>query len=207
MTRTAIYARTSTSSRQDIEGQLVLCRKAAGGGAIEFIDRARSGLREDRAGIEALLKAARDGKVARVYLSELSRIGRSIGFIHTTVEQLSDAGCQVILATSGMALDPKTLEGGALLGGLALAADIEMRLIKERNARGRDTMTRKGIKRGRKPKPVSDAVLRALSEKGLSQAKIAKEVGVSKATVNRRCKALQIRTEVRRVVPPQSGHE
>jgi len=73
---------------------------------------------------------------------ELSRIGRSLGFIHKTGEELSKLGIQLVLTNSNTRLDHATLEGRALIGGLALASDIEWCLIQERNQRGRQAIKR-----------------------------------------------------------------
>jgi len=189
--RPAIYLRTSTS-KQDLASQEALCRTAAGQEGLTFRDVAMSGKRDDRTGIMALLQAAREGRVLRVYVSELSRIGRSLGFTVRVVEELHVLGVPVVLAKTGTILDPSTVEGKATLGALALAADIEHALLMERNERGRQRMHEKGSRPGRKPKAVSAAALRALAGEGRSASVIAKELGVSKPTVLRRFRSLGI---------------
>ena len=73
-----------------------------------------------------------------------------------------------------------------MIGGLALASDIEWMLIKERNERGRASIKARGIKVGRKHKMVSLEAIKALQEKGLSLREIGKELGVSAPTIMRR---------------------
>jgi len=193
----AIYGRTSTSSRQDIEGQLKLCRKAAGAGAVEFVDRSTSSTVEDRKGVTELVAAAAAGLIGKVFISELSRLGRSIGFICRTVERLAESGVKVVLAKTGTVLDPSTLEGRALLGGLALAADIELCLIRERNARGRETIRTKHIKVGRRPANLDPQILSLAVRDGLSQRQIAGKLHSSPATVQRHLKKAGFRYEKR----------
>jgi DNA invertase Pin-like site-specific DNA recombinase len=97
-------------------------------------------------------------------------------------------GIKVVLANSNTTLDYNTLEGRALIGGLALAADIEWMLISERNKRGRDKIKRLGIKTGRKlkeEKGLSIEAVKALREKGLSMRLIGKELNSSPATIMR----------------------
>jgi len=192
----AVYSRCSTT-KQDLESQLNKLRewvakneyKCVG----EYQDYAVSGKKDDRKGISRLLQDANDGKFKKIGVVELSRLGRSIGFIYTTIENLSKKGIRVVLISTGTEINPDTVEGCALLGGLALASDIEWRLIKERNARGRQAIKDRGIKVGRKRKEVSLEAIKALQRGGSdgkpkSLRKIAKELGVSTPTIMRRLK-------------------
>jgi DNA invertase Pin-like site-specific DNA recombinase len=131
-----------------------------------FEDDHVSGRRADRGGVEEMLAAAERGEFALVAVAELSRIGRSIAFVHAAVERLTKAGVRIALVSTGTILDAKTLEGKALLGALALASEVEWHLIQERNARGRETIKARGVKVGRKPREVSEAAVAALREKG-----------------------------------------
>ena len=192
--KVAAYLRCSTK-KQELEGQRRAVRDWAsceGHDLVFFEDDATSGRKVDRKGIEALLAAAEQGSFKLVAITELSRIGRSIGFVTRTVERLCELGVKVVLVCSGMTLDYSSLEGRTLVNALALAADIEWHLISERNARGRATIQAKGIRVGRRPKHVSTEVLLALREKGLSVRQIARELGnVSPATVGRRLQELK----------------
>ena len=195
----SIYVRTSTS-RQDLSSQITLCKSVAGDEATVYEDVAVSGKIDHRNGINQLLEDARAGRVSGLYISELSRIGRSLGFTMQVVEELHTLKVPVILAKTNTVLDPSTLEGKALLGALALAADIEHSLILERSARGRARMVEKGSKPGRKRKPIDGQALRDLAGAGRSASQIARGVGVSKATVLRRLKLLGITLQKARYV-------
>ena len=190
----ALYCRCSTK-KQDLESQqnaLINWANAHKHKYVLYEDFAISGKKNDRQGISRLMKDAEAHAVEAVGVVELSRIGRSISFIHKTLEELSKLGIKVVLTNSNTSLDYDTLEGRALIGGLSLAADIEWMLIKERNERGRQIIKEKGIDVGRKPKNVSMTVLTALKEKGMSLRQIAHETGVSPATVMRRFKTGQL---------------
>jgi DNA invertase Pin-like site-specific DNA recombinase len=189
------YGRTSTR-KQDLEGQRRVAAEWAAKNnreLVAFEDDHTSGRRNDRKGIEALLEEAKTGDYDVCAVTELSRIGRSISFICTTVEALSKAGVKIVLINSGAALDYESLEGRALVHALALAADIEWMLAQERSARGRETIKARGIKVGPKLKPISTVVLQALLDQGMSLRKIAVEVGVSPATVMRRVRFLGLK--------------
>ena len=187
------YGRTSTR-QQDLAGQRRSAQEWARKNEFELVmfeDDHTSGRRSDRKGIEALIDAAKRGEFTLCAVTELSRIGRSITFITKTVEELAEAGVNIVLLSSGTVLSYDSLEGRALVHALALAADIEWMLAQERSARGRATIRARGIKTGPKKKFVSPLVLRALLDRGMSLRQISKEVGVSPATVLRRVRELE----------------
>lgn len=182
--KVSAYLRCSTKA-QDLEGQraAVLAWAEREGHSLQFFeDDAVSGKRADRKGIQHLLRAAEAGEVDLVAVTELSRIGRSIGLITRAVEQLCEAGARIVLVNSGTRLAYDTLEGRALVNALALAADVEWHLIRERTTRGRETIRRRGIRVGRKPVEVSARVLASLRQQGLSIREIARELKISRAT-------------------------
>jgi DNA invertase Pin-like site-specific DNA recombinase len=164
MAHVALYARCSTK-KQELDSQireLVDWAEKNKHTYVLFQDMAVSGKQNSRKGINECLARIKAGEFKLLGVVELSRIGRSIGFIHSTISDLSDIGVKVVLTKNNTTLDYKSLEGRALIGGLALASDIEWMLIQERNQRGRDTIREKGIKLGRKEKPVSIEALKAL---------------------------------------------
>jgi len=189
--KTALYLRVSTK-KQDLSSMrnsLLNWAQQNKHNYILYEDFAISGMKDNRAGINKLMSDARKGLFEQVGVIELSRIGRSIGFITSTVKELADLGIPLILTNNNMKLDYNTLEGSATINALAMAADIEYRLIVDRNARGRQAMKESGVKVGRKHKEVSEQAMVALKDKGFSLRQIAKELGVSAATVMRRFKS------------------
>ncbi len=190
--KVAIYARCSTK-KQDLESQLKNLHSWAKKNnykATEYVDFAVSGRKDQRKGINALLEAARNKEFSYVGVLELSRIGRSMKFMHGVIEELSDLGIKIVLTNSNTVLDKDSIEGSALIGAFAMAADIEWRLIQERNARGRQAIRERGIKVGRKKKEVSMQAIKALQSQGLSLRQIGKELNVSGPTILRRIRSL-----------------
>lgn len=186
------YSRCSTS-KQDLVSQNKRLETWASqfDEHIHFEDLAISGRKDSRKGISAMMQLlrSRDLKkydLIKVGVVELSRVGRSISFIHKTIEELSQLGIKVVLVNSGTELDYNSLEGRALIGGLSLAADIEWMLISERNQRGRDKIKEEGIQVGRKHQEISIEAIKALKEKGMSLRQIASELNSSPATIMRR---------------------
>lgn len=189
--KAALYARCSTK-KQDLDSQLKVLNDWATKQGYEFIlyqDLAISGRKNDRQGINDLMIAARNKEFNIVAVVELSRIGRSIGFICSTVKELSDLGIPIVLVNTNTTIDYKTLEGSALVNAMAMAADIEMRLILDRNARGRQKIKDAGIKVGRKrlseKKIISVEAIKLMDAKGMSLREIAKELGCSAPTIMR----------------------
>src|SRR5690348_11949707 len=124
--RVAGYARTSTK-KQDLESQRRALEAWAAREKHELVtyqDDATSGRHRDRAGVGKLIEDAKLKKFDLVAVVELSRIGRSISFIHETVDALSKLGIKIVLVQTNTVVDYQTLEGAALIGGLALAAEI-----------------------------------------------------------------------------------
>lgn len=188
--RAALYARVSTK-KQDMESMLDRLRGWAERQGYDYVlyeDFAVSGRKDDRKGIQELLQAAERKEFDVVGVIELSRIGRSIGFITSTVKRLAELGIPIVLTNSNMRMDYNTIEGSATINALAMAADIEWRLISERNQRGREKIRKDGIKVGRKHVDVSLTAISALRGQGLSYADIGRELGVSAPTIMRRIK-------------------
>lgn len=193
--KVALYARCSTK-KQDLDSQVSALMGWADRSGHEvaalYQDLSVSGRKDDRKGITSLLQAARRKEFEQVGVVELSRIGRSIGFIHGSIEEMHKLGIKVVLVKNNTVLDYGSLEGRALLGGLALAADIEWMLIQERNERGRSAIKERGIKVGRKHKKVSAEAIDALAKNGMSLREIGVELGVSAATIMRRIRVSKL---------------
>jgi putative DNA-invertase from lambdoid prophage Rac len=94
---------------------------------------------------------------------------------------------------AGFALDLTTPAGRAFAGFLALFAEFERDLIRERIKAGITDARKRGKAHGRPRAQANDAArIRALAQQGLSQAAIARHLGLW-------------RTSVRRVLAPQEG--
>jgi DNA invertase Pin-like site-specific DNA recombinase len=189
-----LYARCSTK-KQDLDSQTKALKEYADKQDYYYevySDFAVSGKKDNRKGINDLLDKARKKEIDYIGVVELSRIGRSIGFIWKVVEELSKLDIKIILVNSGTVLDYKTLEGRALINALAMASDIEWCLIQERNARGRAKIKDEGIKVGRHNKEISLEAVKLMHNKGMSLRQIGKELNSSPATIMRILKRLEI---------------
>ena len=182
----ALYARVSTHDQQTLAMQIESMREYAtrrGWRITEAIEEIASGAKDNRPKRQALLKAARQRK--------LDRWGRSLVDLMTTLHELTALGVGFVSLTE--ALDLTTPAGRAFAGFLAVFAEFERDLIRERIKAGITDARKRGKAHGRPRATANDAAqIRTLAQQGLSQAAIARHLGLW-------------RTSVRRVLVPQEG--
>lgn len=145
-----------STSKQDLESQRFALNEWANKNNHELIlfeEFAVSGHKniEERNSMVELMQRLETKEFEALAVVEISRLGRSIKDIYNFVDKLTKLGIKIILVNSNTTLDYNTLEGKALIGGLALASELEWCLIQERNKRGREKIKRNNIKVGRKP--------------------------------------------------------
>ncbi len=166
--KVAVKIRCSTN-KQDLESQRYVSNEWAKKNEHEitlFEEFAISGRKEiaARNNMQDLMIRLENKEFEALAVVEISRLGRSLKTIYEIVDKLTKLGIKIILINSNTTLDYNTLEGRALIGGLALASDIEWMLISERNKRGRDKIKRDKIKVGRKPSEEKKINLNAVLE-------------------------------------------
>lgn len=166
--RVAGKIRCSTS-KQDLESQrysLTEWAKKNNHEIILFEEFAVSGKKgiDEREGLKDLMQRIENKEFEALAVVEISRLGRSLKTIYEIVDKLTKLGIKIILVNSNTTLDYNTLEGKALIGGLALASEIEWCLIQERNKRGREKIKRDKIKVGRKPSEEKGINIKAVLE-------------------------------------------
>jgi DNA invertase Pin-like site-specific DNA recombinase len=113
-----------------------------------YEDRA-SGSRDDRPGLEACLRALREGDVLVVW--KLDRLGRTLAHLVNTVKDLSGRGVGLrVLTGKGAQIDTTTSSGRMIFGIFATLAEFERDLIRERTVAGLAAARARGRKGGRK---------------------------------------------------------
>jgi DNA invertase Pin-like site-specific DNA recombinase len=173
------YARVSTE-RQSLEQQHDALTAA---GVEKFFTDKRSGARDDREGLAALVDYAREGDV--VVVVALDRLGRSLSGVVRTIETLTAAGVQ--LRSLRESIDTTTAVGHMLIGIFGALAQYERTLINERSAVAREARRTRGQSVGR-PKALNAAQarqVRALHATGEGVAELMTTFGVSRATIYR----------------------
>jgi len=140
-----------------------------------------SGVRE-RPKREDLLRAARRRELDLILVWRLDRWGRSLVDLVATLGELT--ALQVGFISLGEALDLTTPSGRALAGMLAVFAEFERDILRDRVKAGIAQARKEGRPHGRPPTITkhSAEVIRLFRE-GVSKREIARRIGISRASV------------------------
>lgn len=187
MKRTVAYCRVSTNS-QDVSSQLLAIKEAiqiSGDALVQvYEDVGISGTqsRANRPALDQMLRDAKDGKFDKVVVYDLSRLGRSMSNLISTLQDLDQAGVDIHLLKNGIQTDSA---GGRMLFGIfGSIAAWERELIVERVKSGIANARAKGVRLGRPSNcnPQTKATVLELRSKGMSIRKICGllRIGVAK---------------------------
>jgi len=192
--RAALYARVSTHDQQTLARQRDAMHEFAtrrGWTVIATVEEIASGATDRRPKRQALLTAAKQRKLDVILAWKLDQWGRTLVDLMTILHELTALGVGCVSLTE--ALDLTTPAGRAFAGFLAVFAEFERDVIRERIKAGITDVRKRGKAHGRPRAPANDAAqMRTLTQQGLSQAAIARHVGLW-------------RTLVRRVLAQQEG--
>src|SRR5216684_1535021 len=171
------YARVSTSD-QNLEIQEAAL-KAAGCGVIRAEKRSGT-TTSGRAELQTVLDFLGAGDVLMV--TRIDRLARSIGDLQDIVRAVKAKGAT--LKATEQPIDTSTAAGKAFLDMLGVFAEFETNLRKERQLEGIAKAKASGVYKGRKPSIDPTEVAR-LKGQGLGASKIAKQLGIGRASVYR----------------------
>ncbi len=160
---------------------------AAGVAPEQIYDDRASGKRDSRPGLEACLRALRDGDVLVIW--KLDRLGRDLTHLVTTVQDLAGRGIGLrVLTGQGAEIDTTTPTGKLIFGIFASLAEFERELIRERTMAGLAAARARGRKGGRKF-ALTKAQVRlaqvAMAKRDTSVAQLCAELGVKPVTLYR----------------------
>ena len=181
------YARVSRADgSQSLDLQLDALIEAGVEKAQIYSDMA-SGTKDDRSGLEACLKALREGDVLVVW--RLDRMGRNLHHLVRTVSMLSERGVGLkVLTGQGTLIDTTTAAGRLSFGIFAALAEFERELIRERTMAGLKSARARGRKGGRKfalTKAQVRMAQAAMASRDTSVSELCKELGVTPVTLYR----------------------
>ena len=186
MFRAGLYARVSTHDQQTIPLQVRALRESAGrrGWAIAVqVMEVGSGSAQRKAR-EKLLDAARRREIDIVVVWRLDRWGRSVTDLLATLQELEHLGVGFVSLTE--ALDLTTPSGRAMAGLLAVFAEFEREVLRERVCAGLAHARRNGQRLGR---PMTAGLqadkVRKLHRAGVSKAEIARRLQIGRTSVRR----------------------
>jgi DNA invertase Pin-like site-specific DNA recombinase len=177
-------------SKADGSQTLDLQRDALLGAGVKpehlYADHA-SGKRDSRPGLEACLKALREGDTLVAW--KLDRLGRDLRHLVNLVHDLTGRGVGLkVLAGQGAHLDTTTANGRLVFGIFAALAEFERELIIERTRAGLASARARGRNGGR-PFKMTAAKLRlaqaAMGQPGTKVGELCAELGITRQTLYR----------------------
>ena len=184
--RVGLYARVSTHDQQTLPLQIRALREYAakrGWTIVAQIKEVGSGAsqRELR---ESLLATARRREIDVVMVWRLDRWGRSVADLVSTLQELQHLGVGFVSLTE--ALDLTTPAGRAMAGLLAVFAEFEREILRERVRAGLAHARLNGKRLGRPPAVVHKAIeIRKLYRQGISKSEIARRLRIGRTSVRR----------------------
>ena len=182
---TATYARVSTVD-QDPTAQVEQIRaycQARGWESHDYADHSVSGAKERRPGLDALLNATRRRMVDVVVCIKLDRLAHSLEPLVILGSEFKALGVDLVVLDQ--AIDTTTSAGRAMFGMLAVFAEFERDLIRERVGAGLQRAKTLGKRIERSLAQVSRDQIRALRKGGLSFRVIARRLRISPALAHR----------------------
>ncbi len=186
MFRAGLYARVSTNDQQTLPMQNRAMRQYAArrGWTITMQVREVGSGAVQREAREKLLEAARRREIDVVLVWRLDRWGRSVTDLLATLQELDHLGVGFVSLTE--ALDLTTPAGRAMAGLLAVFAEFEREILRERVRAGLAHARQNGKKLGR---PITARLqadpVRKLYRTGVSKSEIARRLQIGRTSVRR----------------------
>jgi len=186
MFRAALYSRVSTNDQHTLSMQSRNMREYAArrGWSIAMQVREVGSGAAQREAREKLLDAARRREIDIVVVWRLDRWGRSVTDLLATLQELEHLGVGFVSLTE--ALDLTTPSGRAMAGLLAVFAEFEREILRERVRAGLADAKRNGQRLGR---PMTAGLqadkVRKLHRAGVSKAEIARRLRIGRTSVRR----------------------
>jgi putative DNA-invertase from lambdoid prophage Rac len=184
--RAGLYARVSTQGQQTIPLQTRALQEYAArrGWTVTLQVKEIGSGASQRERREQLLEAARRREIDVVLVWRLDRWGRSVTDLLATLQELEHLGVGFVSLTE--ALDLTTPAGRAMAALLAVFAEFEREILRERVRAGLAHARHNGQRLGR---PLTAALyadqVRKLYSGGISKAEIARRVQIGRTSVRR----------------------
>jgi len=186
MFRAGLYARVSTNDQQTLPMQIRALREYAvrrGWTVSMQVREIGSGAKKQQVR-ERLMEAARRREIDVVLVWRLDRWGRSVTDLLATLQELQHLGVGFVSVTE--ALDLTTPAGRAMAGLLAIFAEFEREILRERTRAGLLQARRNGKRLGRPMTAAVHAVaIHKLHRAGISKSEIARRLQIGRTSVRR----------------------
>ena len=186
MFRVGLYARVSTNDQQTLALQNRAMREYAARRdwtiALQVCEVNSGAVRREAR--EKVIEAARRREIDVVLVWRLDRWGRSVTDLLATLQELEYLGVGFVSLTE--VLDLTTPSGRAMAGLLAIFAEFEREILRERTRAGLAHARQNGKRLGR---PATAAVhvaeIRKLYRAGISKSEIARRLEIGRTSVRR----------------------
>jgi DNA invertase Pin-like site-specific DNA recombinase len=185
---TAVYIRVSTEGQktdsQDQELQRY-CQQRGWKNLTRYVDKV-SGAKTTRANLDRMMDDIRKGKIERVVVYKLDRLGRSLNHLAMIFDELSRLRVPLVCSSQGIDTSDDNPAGKLQLGVLTAVAEFERGIIRERVNAGLAAAKTRGVKLGR-PQTLParrDEVLR-LKQAGLGVRAIGRKLEMPPSSVHK----------------------
>jgi DNA invertase Pin-like site-specific DNA recombinase len=179
------YARVSKADGGQLLDLQIDALHEAGIATDRIYEDRLSGRHDHRPGLDACLKALREGDTLCVW--KLDRLGRNLRHLVTLVDLLQGRGVGLrVLTAQGSAIDTTRADGRLIFAVFAALAEFERGVISERTHAGLKAARARGRKGGRPRKMTASKIRMAMAAMADSDAKpkkIAAELGVTTTTL------------------------
>ncbi len=152
--KAAVYARYSSENQrpESIDDQILACRKLAEQRAFTiderhiFMDRATSGARKDRPGLNQLLAASESGEFQLVMVDDLSRLARDNFLMLSLLAELRFKGLEVVSVADGLETEDEENMLGIQIRGIF--NELQLRDLRKKTLRGQLGQKQRGFSVG-----------------------------------------------------------
>ena len=178
------YARSSSHTQEGgLEGQTSRAKELGIADDHIFAELV-SGKNAKRPKLTEMLKFVRKGDV--LHVTKIDRLGRSTADLYDITTKLQEKGIE--LKVLDQPIDTTTAAGRAFFGMMAIFAEFERELIRERQAEGMARFHARLKAQGKRPGPdpkTDKATIQAKLAEGKRPSDIMKELGIAKTTYYR----------------------
>lgn len=161
------------------------CRQRGWTNVVVYGDKI-SGSKTTRPDLDRMMKHIRDGKVERLVVYKLDRLGRSLTHLALILDELNRLKVPLIASSQGIDTSDENPAGKLQLGVLMAVAEFERGIIRERVNAGLAAAKTRGVKLGR-PRTLGmrrHEVFR-LKEAGKGLREIARELSMPPSSVHK----------------------
>ena len=183
---TALYIRVSTETQRIDSQETELRRYVRQRGwknPVLYAEKA-SGAKTSRPELDRLIRDARAGKIQRLVVFKLDRLGRSLTHLALIIEELDRLGVAFIASSQGIDTSNDNPAGQLMRGILMAFAQFERALIQERVNAGLAAARERGVQLGR-PSTIARRApeILKLKRKGLGVRAIARQLKMPPSSV------------------------